>query len=213
MCDVNRILLGISLACAIVYLVGGAALGPAVQVLTKGLTVSLLAVIAFRARQPLLGTALAFGSLGDVLLDLDPAHLFVFGLGAFLAGHVLYTLLFLRHRQRGSRWTPVRVTTAVALVVFVAAFSRWLAPSLGSFAVPVYAYMGAITAMALSSIAMGLPQPWVVAGALLFVASDSMLGAAKFHGPFPGRDFLVWITYCGAQYGICFGYLRSRSAR
>ena len=196
----NRVLLGVSVAAALVYSGFGG-------VLAKGLTVSTLAVIAFRSRQPLLGVALGFGSLGDVLLDLDPRRLFVFGLGAFLLGHLTYIVLFVR--RRWSIGTAPRLATVAMLLVYIVAFSWWLTPSLGALAVPVYAYMGAITLMAISAVGAGFRRPWVVAGAILFVVSDSILGAAKFavHGPFPGRDFLVWSTYCLAQYAIALGYL------
>jgi uncharacterized membrane protein YhhN len=198
----NRILLVVSVAAALIYLLGFDG------VWAKGLTVSMLAVIAFRSRQPLLGTALAFGSLGDVLLDLDPQRLFVFGLGAFLLGHLTYIALFVRRRGWSIRTAP-RLAIVALLLVYVTAFSWWLTPSLGALAVPVYAYMGAITLMAISAVGTG--RPWVAAGAIFFVASDSILGAAKFAAPglIPGRDFLVWSTYCLAQYGITLGYLAS----
>ncbi len=199
----NRGLLGVSVAAAVLYLLVP---GGPVQVIAKGLTVSTLAAIAFRSRQPLLGVALGFGSLGDVLLDLDPQRLFVFGLASVLLGHLTYIILFLRHR-RPMRWSAIRIAVAAGLLSFMIAFSVWLSPSLGALAVPVYAYMGAITLMALSTVAAGFVRPWVVLGAILFVASDSMLGAAKFIGGFPGRDLLVWTTYCAGQYGLALGYL------
>src|SRR5258706_14374148 len=153
--SVNRVLLAVSVVAAVAYLPSG-------HVVAKGLTFSTLAVLAFRSRQPLLGVALAFGSLGDILLDLDPARLFVFGLGAFLLGHLTYITLFLRHRRANMRWTPARLATAVALIVCIVGFSVWLSPALGAFAVPVYAYMGAITLMALSTVAAGFARPWIV---------------------------------------------------
>jgi uncharacterized membrane protein YhhN len=207
--SLNRIFLGISIAAALVYLAGWLPF-PA-QVLAKGLTVSALAVIAFRSCQPLLGVALSFGSLGDVLLDLDPRRLFVFGLGAFLLGHLTYITLFARRRfvQGPAPLSKVRLAIVALLLVYVVAFSVWLSPSLGPLAVPVYAYMGAITLMAISAVAAGFRRPWVVAGAICFVASDSILGEAKFaaQGSIPGRDFLVWTTYCLAQYGLALGCL------
>jgi uncharacterized membrane protein YhhN len=209
----NRVLLGISVAAALLYLPGWLPF-PA-QVLAKGLTVSTLAAIAFRSRQPLLGLALSFGSLGDVLLDLDPKRLFVFGLGAFLLGHVTYIMLFVRRRsmQIAVSLSKPRLAIVAFLLVYIVAFSCWLSPSLGALAVPVYAYMGAITLMAISAVCAGFRRPWVVAGAILFVVSDSILGAAKFaaHGSIPGRDVLVWSTYCLAQYGIALGYLEQQN--
>jgi uncharacterized membrane protein YhhN len=204
----NRVLLSISVAAALVYLTGWLPF-PA-QVLAKGLTVSILAIIAFRCRQPLLGLALSFGSLGDVLLDLDPARLFVFGLGAFLLGHLTYITLFVRRRLSRHDAAPLSKTRRAIvafLLVYIIAFSVWLSPSLGALAAPVYAYMGAITLMAMAAGFAGFRRPWVVAGAICFVASDSILGAAKFAGGMPGRDFLVWSTYCLAQYGLTLGCL------
>ena len=210
----NRVLLSISVAAALVYLTGWLPF-PA-QVLAKGLTVSTLAIIAFRWRQPLLGLALSFGSLGDVLLDLDPGRLFVFGLGAFLLGHLTYITLFIRRRWSRQDLAPrlkTRWAIVAFLLVYIIAFSVWLSPSLGALAAPVYAYMGAITLMAMAAGFAGFRRPWVVAGAICFVASDSILGAAKFatSGPIPGRDFLVWTTYCLAQYGLTLGCLSESS--
>jgi uncharacterized membrane protein YhhN len=210
----NRALLGASIAAAILYLIGGGGwLSFSVLVAAKGLTVSALAVIALRCRQPLLGLALSFGALGDVLLDLDPGRLFVFGLGAFLLGHLTYITLFVRRRLAHGHppLSKPRLAVVAPVVIYVIAFSCWLAPSLGAFAVPVYAYMGALTVMAITAVVAGFRRPWVAAGAILFVASDSILGAAKFatHGSIPGRDSLVWTTYCLAQYGLALGCLTS----
>ncbi len=210
----NRVILGVSVAAALVYLVG--ILPFPATVLAKGLTVSTLAVIAFRCRQSLLGLALSLGSLGDVLLDLDPRRLFVFGLGAFLLGHLTYIAFFVRHRLSMPRPAPLslpRLATIAILLLYVVGFSRWLAPSLGALAVPVYVYMGAITLMAIS--AAGFRRPWVMAGAICFVASDSILGAAKFamHGSLAGHDLLVWSTYCLAQYGLALGCLAEQCSR
>jgi uncharacterized membrane protein YhhN len=137
------------------------------------------------------------------------------GLGAFLLGHLTYITLFVRRRFKQGAPPISRPRRAIVafLLVYIVAFSWWLSPSLGALAVPVYAYMGAITVMAISAVCAGLRRPWVVAGAIFFVASDSILGAAKFATPhIPGRDFLVWSTYCLAQYGIALGCLNADSS-
>src|SRR5579871_1220760 len=75
----RKILVALSVAAGAVYLVNP-------NVFVKGTSVGALAVLAFASGSPILGLALALGSLGDVLLDLDPQRLFVFGLASFLVG-------------------------------------------------------------------------------------------------------------------------------
>jgi len=72
--------------------------------------------------------------------------------------------------------------------------------------------MAAITAMAVSSIASRIRPEWVVAGAILFLISDSILAANKFVGPVPLRGWLVWSTYVLGQYGLCLGVLANRGS-
>ena len=177
---IRRILLGLSLAASIAYLLGHG-------VVWKGLAISPLALLAFLLRQRLLALALALGSLGDVLLDLSPS-LFVAGLGAFLVGHVVYTALWVRNWPRPLR-VRERVLPLGLLLVAVAALCAWLIPALGGMTVPVIFYMLAITAMAASAILTGIPL--VALGAVLFVISDSLIGVNRFRMPVPYRDFLV----------------------
>jgi uncharacterized membrane protein YhhN len=173
------------------------------SIAVKGLSIALLAVLALVRGFPLLALALAVSSVGDVLLDLDPKGLFVAGLSAFLTAHIIYTVLFARAWKR-FRWAVIPV------VLYALAFSIWLAPRLGPLTVPVSLYICVITAMASAAICSRLPL-WVPIGALLFLASDSLLAAAKFAGPFPLRDYLVWGTYYAAQFSIAAGVLLSAS--
>jgi len=173
------------------------------SVAVKGLSIALLAVLALVRGFPLLALALAVSSLGDVLLDIDPKGLFVAGLSAFLTAHIVYTVFFVRAWAR-FRW-PV-----IPVVLYAAGFSIWLAPRLGPLALPVPLYICVITAMASTAICSRLPL-WVPIGALLFLASDSLLATAKFAGPFPLRDYLVWGTYYAAQFSITAGVLLSAS--
>ena len=78
----------LSVVCGFVYLVTAPWQPYPGSVIVKGLSVGPLAVLAFVAGSPILGTALALSALGDVLLDLDPERLFVFGLGSFLVAHL-----------------------------------------------------------------------------------------------------------------------------
>ena len=179
----------------------------------KGLSVAPLAVMAWRSALPkrdalFLGLALALGSLGDVLLDWSP-DLFPAGLGAFLVGHFLYIGLFWRNRPKPARMVPLDMMIVFALALFATFMSLWLLPSTGSLAPAVAMYVGALTGMVVSAVALQLPERWVMLGALLFLLSDTILAVSKFKGAVPGRDLIVWPTYYFGQLLIAVGYLRS----
>jgi uncharacterized membrane protein YhhN len=199
----------LSVACAAVYLVTQAWQPYPASFVVKGLSAGALAVLAFSAGAPVLGLALALSSLGDILLDLDPQRLFVFGLGSFLVAHLVYIFLFVRNRRRAIPFGTPRVLLAALVLLYSAAVSSWLLPSLGNLIVPVAIYMCAITAMVVSAILVRFPNPWVVVGAILFLISDSLLAVNKFKAPIPYRDYLVWSTYYAGQYGIAIGFLSS----
>ena len=102
--------------------------------------------------RPVLGLALALSTAGDVLLELDPERLFVYGLGSFLLAHLVYTFLFVRNRRRPMAPGSSRILAAGLVLLYSVAISSWLLPSLGDLLVPVAVYMCAITAMVLSAI-------------------------------------------------------------
>jgi uncharacterized membrane protein YhhN len=203
----DRTLRGLSIACGLAYLITERWQPYPASVIVKGLSVGSLAVLAFSLGSPILGLALALSSLGDVLLDLDPERLFVYGLGSFLVAHLVYITAFVRARRRpmalgAAQWLPAALVLAYSVGI-----SSWLLPSLGSLIIPVAIYMCAITAMVLSAILARCSSAWVAAGAILFLISDSLLAVNKFKTPVPYRDFLVWTTYYVGQYGIAIGFL------
>ena len=63
--------------------------------------------------------------------------------------------------------------------------------------------------MSITAIGARFASPWVVVGAILFVASDSLLAANKFRTNGPLRDYLIWATYYLGQCGIALGFLAS----
>jgi uncharacterized membrane protein YhhN len=48
---------------------------------------------------------------------------------------------------------------------------------------------------------------WVSLGALLFLISDSLLGAGRFKLQIPWSGYVVWTTYYLGQCGITLGVL------
>jgi uncharacterized membrane protein YhhN len=223
----DRALMLLSVICSFAYLVTQSFQPYPGSALWKVLSVASLAVIAFRAMPEssakargvewlrdrdnvILGIALAFSSLGDGLLDLDPERLFVQGLLAFLVAHLIYILLFVRNWIWPLRPKGWQLALVAAVSIYGLLLSRWLAPSLGAVAGPVIAYICVITAMAVSAILAGFSKPWVYMGVILFLISDSILAVNKFKSPVPLGGYLIWVTYYLAQYGIAIGFLRQK---
>jgi uncharacterized membrane protein YhhN len=76
--------------------------------------------------------------------------------------------------------------------------------------VPIAVYVAAILAMGVSSLTTS--NLWVVAGAVLFMASDGLLATERFLLS-PGSPqtawmrYAVWVLYYGAQLAITLGLL------
>lgn len=158
----------------------------------------------------LIFVALIFSWWGDVLLLFD--HFFIAGLISFLLAHLLYTAFFLRVKPRAKISAKEWGFMGLVIVYAILLVFR-LMPSLGSLAPAVVIYAAVITIMLLSAIrAFGLygiqAERSCVAGAILFVASDSMLAIARFQGAFTGSGILVMLTYGLAQWMIVEGAMK-----
>ena len=202
--------LGLSVAASLAYLLFPTSAPAFLSIVLKGLSVTLLAVVAFQANRRLLGLALLLSSLGDVLLACG-RELFLEGLAAFLCAHLVYIALFLRRRGSVAAATGQFAFPAV-LVVYGLAYGAWLAPSLGALRVPVFCYIAAIVAMVVAASRANDRSRWVLCGAVLFLISDSLLGAGRFKTPIPLGGPLVWITYYAGQCGITLGVLSEPAA-
>lgn len=49
----------------------------------------------------------------------------------------------------------------------------------------------------------------VTAGALLFLLSDSVLAANRFHAPVPASGYIVWVAYYSGPVLIALGCTRA----
>lgn len=184
----------------------------------KMLTVLLLALLAVMESGPvLLVAALAACALGDGLLSRGGNKAFLGGLAAFLAGHLLYVALFISIGEgAGLILRPERAVIAAVMAptsVFLLLRLRAAIPP--DMKLPVVAYTVAIVAMGLC--ALTVPGPWIVLGALSFMASDAMLGTERFL-PIENVEFRtllrhsVWILYYLGQAMITLGILLGGSA-
>ena len=159
--------------------------------------------------------ALACSLVGDVLLML-PRDLFVFGLSAFLAGHVLFIVGLLQPPSPAGS-PPFAFSTvglAVATVVSLAVASYPASRIFGALArdgrtellAPVAVYLVAILTMAVLAANVGVPA--AAAGAACFVVSDTVLAVNRFVRPLPGGNVTVHVTYHLAQMLLVLSLLR-----
>jgi uncharacterized membrane protein YhhN len=159
------------------------------------------------ARRDWFVVGLAFCLLGDVFLMLPGKRTAAFGagLGSFLVAQGCFLAGLTRH---GGHVTTMLVALAVLVVAaaipggrvlraVVRGAHRWMAG-------PIVGYMAALLAMAAAAIAaatnatpFGTDAP-LAAGALLFVASDTLLATDRFVSPVPRATLWVHATYHGA---------------
>ncbi|MHB9783904.1 lysoplasmalogenase [Stenotrophomonas maltophilia] len=146
---------------------------------------------------------------GDIALML-PMDAFVPGLLAFLLAHLCYIVAFRDGLRAGRGLLAAAVLLgAVAVLNVMGLWPHLPAP----MRTPVMAYVVVLASMAVLALARvwarpqaAEPEPcsarWAAAGALLFVASDSLLAWGRFAGGLPLASLLVLSTYYAAQYAI-----------
>lgn len=180
----------------------------------KTLAVALLAVLAHQQGGPvLLFAALALSALGDAFLSQDGDKAFLGGLGSFLAAHLAYVALFVVVGRGLSMLTgaPWLIVAAAVMAVFAVGMLRLLWPHIGSdLKAPVSVYVAAIFAMGVTALTTG--SVLVIAGAVLFMASDALLATERFLSEKVERQrvwmrYAVWALYYLAQLAITLGFL------
>ena len=140
--------------------------------------------------------ALALCLAGDVFL-LPAVDRFVPGLAAFLLGHVVFIVLFVRYGLDSLALAATAAMVALVLAITVGVvIVRKAAQHDTALRLPVSAYLAVISTMAVLGWSTG--NPWVVAGTTLFVVSDSVLGWRQFVRPAPWMGPVVMVTYHGA---------------
>lgn len=163
--------------------------------------------------------ALFFSWCGDVLLMFQVKNelFFILGLSAFLLAHIFYILFF--HFIRLKEKIPFNSIFLLVVIVYYVILMSWLSPYLGALTLPVRVYGIVISLMGMMAMHMtGLQQKkagWsMLAGAVLFVLSDSVLAVNKFYQSFEAAGIVIMLTYGAAQYFIAKGaieYLRGRN--
>ncbi|SFF24045.1 Uncharacterized membrane protein YhhN [Fontimonas thermophila] len=175
---------------------------PKVFYLLKPLTTILIAAIAAQApasayRDWLLA-GLVLSLLGDIFLMFDRTAFFIGGLASFLLAHLVFMWAFVHGLS-----APVLPPWAWGFVAYGVVFAAILLPRAGALKLPVLVYGAVLTAMAVTAAMRAATlgdtgARLALAGAVLFVLSDSALGARKFIAPYPGAQGLILSTYWAA---------------
>jgi uncharacterized membrane protein YhhN len=162
--------------------------------------------------------ALCFSWLGDVLLLFQGKYpdFFLFGLVAFLVAHIFYIVFF--HKIKTIEKVSSRAWLLIPMVIYYVVLISILYPHLGDMKIPVPIYGIVISFMLLLALHLlfiknSKAGQWMVAGAILFIISDSVLAVNKFYRPFESAGVFIMLTYGFAQLLITAGaiqYLRKK---
>ncbi|MGQ0738128.1 MAG: lysoplasmalogenase [Bacteroidota bacterium] len=172
--------------------------------------------------------ALFFSWAGDILLMFQEkiTDFFLFGLTAFLLAHIFYIIFF--HQVRTREGVKGKLFLLLPVALYFAGLILWLSPYLGDMTLPVRIYGIVISFMLMLALHMlyikNKPAgKQLMAGAALFVVSDSILAINKFYLPFAGVNnfiieaagIIIMLTYGLAQFFIVKGaasYIRSANS-
>ena len=161
-------------------------------------------------------TALTLSWIGDIILMFtDKAEFyFIAGLIAFLLSHISYIILFSKQLKIYLKKSKIIFWVGVTAIAFyLIVMMLILLPSLGDLKIPVFVYALTISIMLLFALKgfLNWQKPansYILIGAIIFLASDSILAFDKFYAPLQYSSFLIMATYLTAQYLIVTGILK-----
>ncbi|MGW9684394.1 lysoplasmalogenase [Flagellimonas sp. 2504JD1-5] len=166
----------------------------------KPLTTILILSLLFFVQNPQLSkyrniiiAALVFCLIGDVFLLKD--EYFVFGLGSFLIGHLLFATGFIKLEGFSPNWLSFFILAGIGGGIFY-----WLQPDLDAFELPVGIYVMVIVFMAWQGISLFIRNSsriyaLIAIAVLLFMFSDTMIAINKFKTPFKLSGPIILSTY------------------
>jgi len=157
---------------------------------------------------------LFFCWVGDVILIYADVYesFFMYGLAAFLIGHIFYIWSFRKYAHKTTSLLKRKPWILIFPFLYTITLLTIVFSSLGDMKIPVIIYALAITAMCIASInRSGRTNQYsflfVFAGALFFIASDSMIAINRFYSEISSASLLIMSTYIIAQYLITTGLL------
>lgn len=157
--------------------------------------------------------ALLFCWLGDCLLILQKidANFFIYGLIAFLIGHVFYILINLKSISKINSKDFLAFVPMLMWAIFL------LSNIKSGFLVPIFIYSIALCGLYFTGLLARQKfskNHWVILfiGIILFIASDSMIAINKFIMPFESAGFFIMLTYIIAQFMIVWANIKFLNA-
>lgn len=153
--------------------------------------------------------ALAFSWAGDVMLMFkeDYSSAFLCGLGAFLIAHCF---LIVAYRIGNNKHFQLSFFYFVPVFGYGIVLYSVLAPHLGTMLIPVAVYSVVLLSMLIAALERGARASvqsfrWVLAGAVCFVMSDSILAWQSFVQQSVFARVSLMALYIAAQYAIAQG--------
>ena len=157
--------------------------------------------------------ALFFSWVGDILLLFEERgpNFFLLGLSAFFVAQVFYIVFF--HNIRMREYIRGNALLLLLVIVYYSILVSVLSPYLGNMKLPVRIYGVVLSFMVMLAMHTMLGKNkkaalWMMTGAILFVASDSLLAFNKFFAPFENAGLIIMLTYGLAQLFITEGAIR-----
>lgn len=144
-------------------------------------------------------TALILSLAGDIFIML-PNDKFVQGIAAFFIAHMLFILAFVTDIGLSFNWIWL-----IPLLIYAIIFLKLILPKTGKLKIPVLVYTIVIVsflwqAIGRNGIAMSDSSKYALFGAILFVASDSILAYTRFFKEYKISSFLIHSTYWAALF-------------
>jgi len=172
---------------------------PLTMVMLIGVALSLN--VASEAVRGAFVVALVASLVGDVFLMLPGERWFVFGLGAFLAGHLAYIVgLVMSGVAVPALAVGLAVVALGGLVIGIRVVTAVRASDEPEMVGPVSAYIAVISLMVVC--AVGTRNPFAIGGALLFYSSDALIAWNRFVRRHRWGDLVVMVTYHLGQIGL-----------
>jgi alkenylglycerophosphocholine/alkenylglycerophosphoethanolamine hydrolase len=201
--SLRRGLAAVGIAAAVTFVIARALDLHALGLVTKPAPVLVLAaLVACDARDRdarWIAGGLVLSAVGDLLLELGD-RAFLVGIAAFFAAHIAYITAFIKRRRA---LLPLR---ALPFVIYGGAVFIALQPRLAALQAPVALYTAAICLMGWRALALLGDGPrqdrLAAAGALAFIASDTILAFNRFYAPITGASGAIMGLYWLGQLGI-----------
>ena len=160
---------------------------------------------------------LTFSFLGDLFLIGESSLNFMLGIAAFLLAQVCYVICFTSIQPFFKRHILFPIVSGLIILCYLFVLNYLFYPVVNqqSLLIPVLAYSLVLGLMLFTSVnlvhAKQLSKTnrlFFITGAIIFVASDSLIGFNSFYVSEALPGFYIMLTYCLAQYLIISGAIR-----